>query len=272
MEVKFIYLEWGSADLDLSVFLKKVKEAGYDGVELGLPLDENERDTITQKVGEAGLTLVSQHYHTDHSDFKEHKASFEKYLRSLAEAEPLLINSHTGKNYFSFSQNAELLRIALNIEKEYGVVITHETHRSRFSFAAHVCKSFLEEFPSIKLTADLSHWCNVAESMLRDQKEAVRKAIDHTHHIHARVGSTQTAQVIDPRDGNYAAELDIFKKWWAKMYISAKERGLPFITITPEYGPAPYSFYKTGTKEPIADQWEVNQFIRKEIEELLKIN
>ncbi len=268
MERLFIYPQWGSAHLDLPVFLEKIKKAGYDGVELGLPIDKGERKYIAETVREFDLILIAQHYHTDTSDFEKHLDSFQQYLRFMSEEEPLLINSHTGKDYFSFSENAQLIETAQKIEEETGVPVTHETHRSRFSFAAHVCHQYLKEFPFLKLTSDFSHWCNVAESMLEDQQEAVTEAIEHTYHVHARVGSAQTAQVIDPRDENYTNERSQFLEWWKQMITSAKERGIKTLTITPEYGPAPYQLFVPHTNTPMADQFEVNEFIRNEIRKI----
>ena len=269
MDIKFIYPQWGSAHIGLPVFLEKIKDAGYDGVELGLPLEVKERNQIVSTVKDFGLELVAQHYHTESADFVEHKTGLERHLRNMVEVRPLLINSHTGKDFFTFAQNAELIELAMDIESESGVLITHETHRSRFSFAAHVCLQFLEEFPDLKLTSDFSHWCSVAESMLENQAAAVEQAIIHTRHVHARVGSSQTAQVIDPRDERFYSELTQFKSWWRDMIESARVRGLEYLAIVPEYGPFPYQQFRPETDEPLADQWEVNAFIRKEIEGLV---
>ena len=163
-----------------------------------------------------------------------------------------------------------MIEIAHEIELETGVIITHETHRSRFSYAAHACLPYLEEFTFLKLTSDLSHWCCVAESLLENQPKAVRKAIEHTYHIHARVGSAQSPQVIDPRDENYKNELDRFSTWWCLMILNALKEKRPFITVTPEYGPHPYSLYKSNTQIPMADQWEINEFIKNHILESIK--
>lgn len=261
-----MYPLWGSAHLELDDFLKKVKNAGYVGIETDLPFEKIAKQEIIEMVADHGLELVAQHWETKNVNFTEHKDKFERHLYNLAEAEPLLINSHTGLDFFSFAQNAELIELALSIEQRTGVIITHETHRSRFSFAAHACQSFLKEYPSLKLTSDFSHWCCVAETLLQNQKEAVDLAIAHSFHIHARVGSAQSAQVIDPREVRYATELVQFKEWWKRMIDNAAEQGRSFISITTEYGPYPYALYLPHTNNLLGDQWEINQFIRSEIE------
>ncbi|MEX0274014.1 MAG: sugar phosphate isomerase/epimerase family protein [Flavobacteriaceae bacterium] len=264
MELKFIYPRWGSAQTPWPSFLEKVKKAGYSGVEIDLPLGPEKKEVL-HILREYEMDFVGQHWETKESNFDRHKEKFKAHLYNLAEERPLLINSHTGMDFFSFDQNAQLIELAHSIENETGVTITHETHRSRFPFAAHVCSHFLTAFPFLKLTSDFSHWCCVAETLLENQEEAVALAIKHTHHIHARVGSSQSPQVIDPRDATYISELNRFKNWWMEMLRNAMIQKRSIITITPEYGPFPYALPLPGTKKPMGDQWEINQFIKNEL-------
>ncbi|MGX1930458.1 sugar phosphate isomerase/epimerase family protein [Flagellimonas sp. 2504JD4-2] len=264
MELKFIYPRWGSADIPWSEFLQKVKNQGYDGVEIDLPLG-NQKQEILSMLKDFELNFVGQHWETKEVNFEKHKEQYKRHLYNLVEGNPLLINSHTGMDFFSFEQNAALIQLAFDIEKEAGIAITHETHRSRFSFAAHVCHAFLTEFPALKLTSDLSHWCCVAETLLENQQYAVKLAIKHSYHVHARVGSGQSPQVIDPRSDTYAVELKQFKLWWKQMLLNADGEGRDYITITPEYGPEPYALLHPETKQLLGNQWDINQFIRAEI-------
>ncbi|SHG35262.1 sugar phosphate isomerase/epimerase family protein [Flagellimonas flava] len=267
MEIKWIYPRWGSAHLEWEVFLSKVKEHGYHGVEIDLPFGPDKKEIATM-LTDFELDFVGQHWQTQEVDHEKHMEEYKRHLYNLAEEKPLLINSHTGRDFFSFEQNLELIKLAQQVEVETGVPIAHETHRSRFPFAAHVCKQYLHEITSLKLTSDLSHWCCVAETLLENQQEAVDLAIQHTYHIHARVGSTQSPQVMDPRVDTYQEELAQFKKWWKAMLENAESGGRPYITIAPEYGPLPYALQHPQTGELLGDQWEINQFIRKEIEDL----
>ncbi|MEO1021923.1 MAG: sugar phosphate isomerase/epimerase [Bacteroidota bacterium] len=269
MEHLYIYPHWGSAHLEWGTFLTRVKEAGYDGVELGIPSEEAERRDVLDIMADLDLKVIAQHYHTGESDFRKHKHSLERHLYQFSASEPLLINSHTGKDYFSFRENAELLTLAHRIEEETGVPVAHETHRSRFAFAAHVCYPFLKEFPFLKLTADFSHWCSVAESMLEDQKEAVQLAMEHTIHVHARVGSAQSAQVINPETPLFSSEKNQFLSWWKEIAERASKKGLNQLGFVPEYGPAPYQQVHPQTGEVLANQWEVNQFVKRELEHVL---
>lgn len=265
MKLSFFYPRWGSDYLDWNTFLFLVKDNNYAGVEIGIPSDKREKDEILMQIKEHDLKFIAQHWETKEANFKKHKEQFKKRLYNLAETEPLFINSHTGLDFFSFSENVELLELAHYIEQETKVIISHETHRSRFSFAAHICLDFINELPFLKLTSDFSHWCCVAESLLENQSIAIQKAIEHTFHIHARVGSSQSAQVIDPRVDTYKTELNQFLDWWKSMIKNAENSNKYSMAITPEYGPFPYSCLHPRTKEPLANQWEINQFIKGKI-------
>ena len=265
MNLKFIYPRWGSSELTWPIFLSKVKEAGYHGVEIDLPINLLKKQKICSLLNDFELDFVAQHWETKEVNFAKHKDKLKRHLYNLAETRPLLINSHTGMDFYSRKQNGILIEMAHQIEEETGIAISHETHRSRFSFAAHSCLPYLEEYPFLKLTSDFSHWCCVAETMLENQTSAIQKAIKHTYHIHARVGSPQSPQVIDPRDENYKNELGQFLKWWGDMLKNAIVTERTYMTVAPEYGPYPYSQYWPNTQMSMGNQWEINQFIRKEI-------
>ncbi|MCI0366513.1 MAG: hypothetical protein L0219_21840, partial [Phycisphaerales bacterium] len=65
MEVWFFCPLWGSRDLPLPAFFTKVKEAGYDGVEMSIPFDEDERKAILSLLEEYGLKWIAQHHETN---------------------------------------------------------------------------------------------------------------------------------------------------------------------------------------------------------------
>ncbi|GAB3663438.1 hypothetical protein GCM10028791_38820 [Echinicola sediminis] len=268
MQLKLIYPRWGSDHIPWKKFLNDIKEAGFAGVEIGIPESRIERGRILDMIKDHDLEFIAQHWETQSHSYQDHLKSYQYHLQRLADCKPILVNSHTGKDYFSPKENLQLIETGQEIEKSTGVPITHETHRSRFSYAAHVCKSYLDESKELKLTADLSHWCCVSESLLEDQEETVKQAIRHTYHIHARVGSSQSPQVIDPRDNRYEPELNQFKSWWKSMLLQAIQDGREWITVTPEYGPSPYALYQPLGDKLLGDQWGINHFIAEEIKKI----
>src|SRR5690606_31324112 len=132
-----------------------------------------------------------------------------------------------------------------------------ETHRGKFSFAAHITEQYLHRMPNLRLTLDASHWCNVAESLLEDQPGALTQAVNHTDHIHARVGYPQGPQVPDPRCPEWQETLQVHLGWWDRV-AKLKNVGGGVLTVTPEFGPFPYMVHSPADGKPLANQWALN--------------
>ncbi len=258
MKVLFFCPRWGSDDLDWDSFCKKVKNAGYNGIETAVPFEEAEKLQLKKAIEKSQLLLIGQYWHSFENDFDQHLASYKKYLHNIATMHPVKIDSQTGKDYFSNEQNNQLFEVAKNFTVSTGIAVAHETHRNKALFAANVAKQYLLQNPSLPITADFSHWCTVSESYLEDQAEAIDIAVQHAIHIHARVGHPQSAQVTDPRLPEWQEALQQHRQWWRKIYRHHVQQNQPALTITPEFGPAPYMLHDSVTKLPIADQWEIN--------------
>lgn len=261
MQLLFFCPRWGQELTPWDIFLRKVKEAGYDGVECGLPLVEKEQEEILNGFAACNLKFIAQHWETIHQDFEKHCLEYEIRLKSLANAKPLFVNTQTGKDYYTFEQNEKLISIARDISRNTAVPIIHETHRGKFSFAAHITKNFLEQIPYLRITLDISHWCNTAETFLHDQAEAVELAVSRTDHIHSRVGFTEGPQITDPRAPEWDEALQFHVSCWDKVIERNKKENKKFFTITSEFGAPPYMPLLPYTRKPVADQWEVNVYM-----------
>ncbi|WP_066965861.1 sugar phosphate isomerase/epimerase [Microbulbifer sp. Q7] len=265
MKLAFLCPLWGSEHLPFETFLRKARDAGYDGVEVAFPNDRGQCREMVAQLEESELLYVAQHWDTFTTDFDAHQRQFYGRLEQLAETQPLFINSHTGRDHFIISQNLALLSGADKLSAELGLPIYHETHRGRFNFACHVTAEYLALKPDLKLTADFSHWCCVAESLLQDQEEAMQKAIEHSFHVHCRVGHIQGSQVIDPALPVYAETLARHLQWWRAIAEAAQARGQALLTLTAEFGPAPYMLPHPDRDGPIADQWAHNCWIMERV-------
>ena len=230
---------------------------------MSLPQDPKQKKEILQMIREKNLFLIAQHWETVDTDFSFHKKNYETRLKNLCEAQPLFVNTQTGKDYFTVDQNAELIAMAERISHETGVKIIHETHRGKFSFAAHVTKAYIEKLPDLRLTLDISHWFNVAESTLDDQEEALMLAADRTDHIHARIGFNEGPQVNDPSAPEWNDFLELHLKWWDRVIDNHVRLGDREFTITTEFGPAPYMPLLPFSRKPVSEQWEANLFMRE---------
>ncbi|WP_345955755.1 TIM barrel protein [Mucilaginibacter sp. PAMB04168] len=262
MELLFFCTRWGQEDTPWESFCEKVKDAGFDGVETSLPLDENEIKFIQSTLSRHGLKLIGQHWDTVTPDFETHVNEFDLRLRSMAAALPLFITSHTGKDFFTFQQNEYLIERAQKISAETGVKIVHETHRGKFSFAAHVTQAYLQKYRDLRLTLDISHWYAVAESYLADQQTAVDLAVAHTDHIHARIGHAHGPQVTDPRSAEWEEVVATHIACWDRVINAHRIKGSEYLTVTAEFGPHPYMQLQPFSTTPVANQWDVNLYMK----------
>lgn len=257
MRVRFFCPRWGSEQLPWPEFLRQVKAAGYDGVEWAIAAGTPKAllDDVCYLAHLQKLDLIAQHYDTNVSDFDRHFSAFAGWLNHIRPYPWYLISSQTGKDYFTFGQNKRLIAAA-------GRNVVHETHRGKFSFAAHLTRDYLAALPELRLTLDVSHWCNVAESLLEDQPEAVELAISRTDHVHARIGFAEGPQVPDPRLPEWQSALETHLSWWDKVVALKRAVDAP-VSFTTEFGPFPYLVNTPATGAPLADQWEINIFMLK---------
>lgn len=270
MELLFFCPRWGSESLSWIDFCKKVKAAGYDGIEAGVSFDVADKLAMQHALSETRLMLIGQYWHSFESEFEAHQVSYKNHLQNIATLNPVKINTQTGKDYFSIAQNEALFSIAAKFTAATGIEVVHETHRNKAFFAAHITKQYLERNSALRITADFSHWCCVAESFLEDQEDAMQLAMQHTAHIHSRVGHTEGPQVTDPRLPEWQEALNHHLNWWKQIIAMQKQNGAESFTITTEFGPAPYMTHDPITKLPLANQWEINvwmmEFLKKELQ------
>ncbi len=268
LEVSFYCPRWGSENIPWDRFCKEVKAAGFDGVEV-YPLQvPQEKEEMLSQLTAHGLAFSLLHAEMkEGKDFELYKLALERNLYELVgyqndQIKPQFITTQTGREYYTQEQVAACFAICDRISKESGIQIIQETHRNKWSYAAHVVKVYLEKFPSLTLALDVSHWICVSESYLEDQEEAIDLAIKHTVHLHARVGHLEGPQVTDPRAEENQEALTKHLMIWDKWIAHLRQNNRSKCTITPEFGPYPYMSYKNNTKIPITSQWEINCFMK----------
>lgn len=264
MQFAFFCPHWGQEHLEPAEFVARVQAAGYDGVEMVVSPDPAERARWQRLLADHNLRFIGQVLEAGQGrGFAEQLAETEVYLRNAADMQPLKINSFTGRDYFSFAQNSALIRRTAEVGQALGLPVVHETHRGRFTYSAPALLPYLDAFPELRLNADFSHWCCVSESYLQAPAlaDCVRQALGRADHLHARVGHPQGPQVSDPRAPEWAGALHIHLEWWDELVARHRARGTACFTITPEFGPAPYLPALPHTRQPVADQWELNAWM-----------
>ena len=262
MRIQFFRSTWGMDLPTLEENLTRIKQGGFDGVELGVPDDTASCQRARGLLDQLGLAVIAQQW-TRGETSQEHLVSFEKQFERSALLKPLQVNSHTGKDYFSLAENLAVFDHASKLSAAAGIPVVHETHRARALFSAPATVAILDARPELRLTADFSHWCCVHETLLEDQQSAVEKAMDRSYHIHARVGHSQGPQITDPRDSAWEPALSAHLTWWKNILHRRRQEGCEVLSICPEFGPPPYMVVQPYSQKPIADLWEINCHMMK---------
>jgi sugar phosphate isomerase/epimerase len=265
--LKILGTNWGFKGT-VDQFCASAKKEGYDGIEMWWPTEKKGQDELFDALKKHSLDIGflcggSQSNWTEHLDY------FKKAIDAAAHntvQRPLYINCHSGRDYFSFEQNKAFIDHTTQVAKQTGIRICHETHRSRMLFAAPIARQFIEKIPELRITFDVSHWCNVHETLLADQADTVNMTLERVDHIHARIGHPEGPQVSDPRAPEWEGAVKAHVSWWDKV-IERKKKAGEQMTILTEFGPPDYMPTLPYTRQPLADQWAINvhmmQLLRK---------
>lgn len=211
-------------------FLRTIAAAGYDGIDTWIPPHPEDQKALR----DADITLVlHQHEASDPADYR-------RRLETCAAWRPLLINSHTGRDWFTLEQQLALIDIAQEVADKTGIPIVHETHRGRMGYSPQTSAILFDQRPNLRITADFSHWTCVTESMLDNFGDTLAVACRRARHIHARVGFEQGPQVRDPADPAFDYAVRKFLGWWDAIVEHNLFIGTPVLTMTTEFGPPPY--------------------------------
>lgn len=262
LQLKILATNWGFEGT-LQEYISKVKSEGYDGIEIWWPMDEKELKELATLLDanklRAGFLCGAQDV-----NYPEHFKFFKNMVHAAATnklVKPLYINCHSGRDYFTFEQNKSFIDFTTALSKETGIKILHETHRSRILYSAPAAKTYFDSIADLRITFDVSHWCNVSETLLANQPETLRIALERTDHIHARIGHPEGPQVNDPRAPEWKEALDAHLAWWDKIIERKSAKG-EVITILTEFGPADYMPTEPYSRKPLADQWAINVFMK----------
>lgn len=267
----FFQTNWGN-QLSWDSFCERAKSDGFDGIDIWLPADKKNQDQLKAALKKYDLLLNLMHGTNKSIPFEESLKQYEEKLKLLIEWEPVLINCHTGSDFFTFEQNRAFITIANQLAKEYQIPIYHETHRGRFSYTLPDTKKYLASIPDLRLCLDISHWMVVHESLLEGKEQQLADVIKRTDHIHARVGYAEGPQVNDPEAPEWKKALDRHLDIWEEIIRKGWKEKKGVFTITSEFGPAGYLQTLPYTKVPVADQWKANVFIMNALKKRMKLD
>jgi sugar phosphate isomerase/epimerase len=259
--LKILATDWGYKGT-IENYCAQVKKEGYDGIEIWWPMEKQKQDALFAALGKYSLDLGLL-VAGDQEDFQDHLDHFKTMIGQAANnihQRPIYINCHSGRDFFTFDQNQIFINHTQELSAKTGILILHETHRSRMLFAAPVTRQFIEKNAGLRVTFDVSHWTNVHNSLLDDQTANVNATLERVDHIHARIGHPDGPQVNDPRAPEWDNCVKAHLAWWDKVVALKKQRG-ERLTILTEFGPPDYMPALPYTRQPLADQWAINVYM-----------
>jgi len=101
MKIVVLSPTWGHEHLPLKVFLDNIRAVGYHGVDTWIPNLNKEKLLLFNYLEKHQMYFVAHQHQANGKTFSQFCKPFAKNLNRCAEAKPLLINSHTGRDYFS---------------------------------------------------------------------------------------------------------------------------------------------------------------------------
>jgi sugar phosphate isomerase/epimerase len=257
---------WGFAG-DLAAAIATAHRHGFDGLEANLrhpALAALPAEQLRDQLAEAGLVLVLELL--TGGDYvpalactpSQHLRQLEQQLAAAPALAPLRISVLTGSDSWPWPVQQAFWHEALALAATCPLPVSFETHRSRSLYSPWQIGAYLEAFPHLRLTADLSHWCAVAERLMTPDLEPVQAMAARVDHIHARVGHAQGPSVGHPFAPEWAEALASHRCCWQLFAQRRSEASAGPFTITPEFGPDGYLPQLPFTRQPVADLLEIN--------------
>lgn len=266
MQIKYFCSLWGMIHPTLEANFKQIKEAGFDGVEMVTPRDAVKRQEVRALLDHFDLKINLLQYSTG-STPQEHTEDLAQLLAFATELRPALINSQSSKDFYPIKESVRIIKQTNKVATKLGLPIVHEIHRVRAMYTLPATIAILDAIPDLRINADLSHLCVVHESYLQDQLESLNRVLERCYYIHARVGHPEGPQVSDPRAPEWQQAVAYHIGWWQQIVDARKREGIQAMAICTEFGSPTYMPTLPYTKQPVANLWEINQWMRETLKE-----
>jgi len=278
MDLLLFHSLWGFEG-SLEAAIERARAQGFDGLELNLRhpvLADRPLADVADQLRQADLSLVVElvsggDYVPDlAAGVAEQLGELELQLQLCPSLAPLKVSVITGSDSWSWRQQEQFWPRAIALAEASGLAVSFETHRSRSLANPWAMADWLAAFPGLRLTADLSHWCVVAERLMTPELAPIQAMVAHVDHIHARIGHAQGPQVNHPFAPEHHQALAAHLACWKLFAASLANRQADHLgdhlgdhqprplTLTPEFGPDGYLPTLPFTNQPVADLLEIN--------------
>lgn len=269
MELELYRTRWGTGG-SLAAFAREARSAGFDGIESPAPKSRKEELELASVLESTGMPWIAEvvtggdYVPQRNLDLPRHIEDLRKGLKRCASFAPERVNCIGGLDAWSDADVLRFFEAGMETAAILDLDLCFETHRSRCLFNPWRCARMVEALPELCLTADLSHWCVVAERLMDTEVPTLERIAPNIRHVHARVGYDQGPQVPHPAAPEYAAALASHQLCWEIFWSAQMVSGAGRTTMTPEFGPDGYLHQLPFTQAPVADLWDINRWMARE--------
>ena len=243
--------------------------AGFDGLEARVPDSAELRGANARLLRERQVPYIATLFTStpvlprqgDSPDI--HLQDLQRKLDWAAELQPRLVNILAGNDRWSLAEQVDFFARAHEIGQASGLHCCFEIHRGRSLYSPWVTLELIRQVPQLRFTSDISHWVVTCERLLDDPLDDLCAFIERVDHIQARVGYDQGPQVPHPGAPEHTEALAFHQRHWEHIWASQERRGLQTTTLTPEFGPDGYLHHLPYTDVPVADLWQLNQWMAR---------
>jgi sugar phosphate isomerase/epimerase len=231
--------------------LAALREAGYDGVQFGQPLDRpRKQEAMRLGLGVCGGGRVN----TPGEVAPLAKEASDEGLECLT--------LHVGWGTEDDEEAARLIAAVLEASAKYSVPLYPETHRATIFQDPWRTKKFLAQFPRLEFNGDFSHWYTGTEMVyggFDTKMDFIRPVLQRVGFIHGRIGNSCCMQV-DVGDGDADGRpfVSHFRALWTESFAGfLRRRGAAaHICFTPELLGPEFFYARTFGGQEESDRWE----------------
>ncbi|MCM3747210.1 sugar phosphate isomerase/epimerase [Paenibacillus pasadenensis] len=255
----------GGAEWSMEEKVRRIAEAGFDGIHGGLPDDEEAADW-NRLLEQYGLSYSTTAHLSSAGELDEylHKANLFGKID--------FVNVQVLKPFLTGEPAVQMLGEMAEVSRKAGIPTFIETHRGTITQDLLRTAEYVQSLAKLELTIDFSHYVVAGEMVgVSDEAELLlQELLTRTRSIHARVSNGEQIQVGIPSDVSIAEietesnadepMLKHFLRWWLcgmSNWRQAAQAGdvLPFVC---ELGPPLYAITvrgEVGVKRELSDRW-----------------
>jgi hypothetical protein len=231
--------------------LRAIRDAGYDGVQLGQPPAREVKDqALSLGLGVCGSGRVN----TPDEAGPLAKEARDKGLECLT--------LHLGWGTEDDDDAAALIGAVLEASAKYSIPLYPETHRATIFQDPWRTVQFVTRFPNLEFNGDFSHWYTGTEMVyggFENKLEFIRPVLDRIGFLHGRIGNPGCMQV-DVGDGNGKDRpyVNHFRSLWTESFKGFLRRRpvTDRLCFTPELLGHEYYYARTFAGREESDRWQ----------------